>query len=208
MDAVFLEPKFDMRSVSEAQAALFRPERLMDQAGERIPPSELPSWYGFRAEPQKAGVRFPDALSCVHGGLGLDVYVSDGARRRLIDVIGNECVFLPVRIDDAPQPYFAMWLRDVVPALDLDAATFTELSFLPPKSGDRHPLRLNKFAFHEKMIAGRYLFRLPGKALADLSLHDFATDRFMHATRELGLSGFRFYKGVTDPAMPRPRLVR
>lgn len=100
-----------------------------------------------------------------------------------------------------------MWIRKVIPALDRSRAKVTELKYLPTKSGREHPLRIDRYAFLDDAIRGHYLFRLPGLDYSEESMRDFATSEFVDLTRDLNISGFNFFKGLTDPAFDA-QLVR
>lgn len=200
-------PTFDVVALKAEEVFQFLPERATADEGVRPPPAGgLPEWFRFRVLPPEGKARFftSDALSSPHRTFGVDTFVSAKAREKLESHLLGECEFLPVVMENVQQPYFALWVTRVVDALDRDRAKLTPLTYLPGKGGAAHPLRIDRYAFTPQRTADLHLFRLPGRDLAEQSMNDFATDKFVGLAKELGLSGFQFYSAITEPAF-RPR---
>lgn len=203
LDNALLVPKFDVTAVSADDLFRFLPERLMAGDAARPAPAALPDWFKFEIVPDSnTGGKFfvADAISSPHGTFGIETFVSDRAREALEPKLATQAKFLPVVIENASTPYYALWVTRVMDALDPRRAKLTELTYLRPKTGSIHPLRLDRYVFKPESIEGVHLFRLPGRQLAEQSMNDFATDKFVALARELGLSGFQYFSAITEPA--------
>jgi hypothetical protein len=175
------------------------PEVNALQAGVRKFPSTLPAWWGFYVEPdedKRFKFRIDDAISSTDGFFGVDNFVSEEAVRALAPHVGHECEFHPIEIKGTPQPYYALWIKDHIPAVDLSKAQVRPVGH-NVRNGEPC-VRLLTYEFRDEMVKDRFLFRLTGDQLDEGSLVDYATDRFASLVKRLGITGFHFYKAKHD----------
>jgi hypothetical protein len=147
---------------------------------------------GYNHQPSQ-NLHFNDAINASNAVQGASIIVSDHAKQLLIPHVSGECVFLPVRLEQAPQKYWLMYVTNVLDCLNVKDSKFIRRRF--PPNGVKY------YTFEADKLENIYLFRFPGH-FDYLEDKDFATQRFLDLIQQLGLSGFEFWelnKSEQDP---------
>ncbi|HSI11011.1 MAG TPA: DUF1629 domain-containing protein [Chthoniobacter sp.] len=128
-----------------------------------------------------------NGMSSWNGG---DLFVSKEAMERLRPHVGKECEFVPAEIEGAAQPYYLLWITNLIDALDRERSVMQDVSRSEP-DGTRLK-RVQEFCFHEDVLTGHLLFRLPGKGFSEDCLKNFCTHEFVELVKKLEIDGFTF----------------
>lgn len=199
MENVALYPCVPYVERPEEEHFVFLPEINAVEAGVREFPTRLPAWWCLYAEAdedKRFKFRFDDAISSTDGFFGVDNFVSESAVDRLEPHLRHECEFHPIKIEGAPEPYYALWIKDHIPAVDLSKAQVRQVEY-NIRNGQR-TLRLLTYEFLPELVEDRFLFRLTGGQIDEGSLVDYATERFVSLVTKLSITGFHFYKARSD----------
>jgi hypothetical protein len=109
--------------------------------------------------------------------------------------VRDDCVFVPALIDNAPNPYYLVWITKLVDALDEAGSLLKPVEYVG-RDG-RRPNRIYEYVFKAEKISDLHLFRLPGLRYSVDSLKNCCTQRFVDLVTELKIDGFVFETGTT-----------
>lgn len=170
---------------------------------ERIYPG-WPNWLAYTCGPnddRRIKFAFADAISSFDTEFGAGTLVSETAVERLAPHLVGQAEFYPARMVGAPQPYYLLWVKRVVDALDYENSKLARVDYL--NEGNAAPLRIVQAVFKQGKIKDLMLFRLCPGRLSDLSLRDYATENFVNLVKRLKISGFEFYRNSAErPLVP------
>lgn len=137
----------------------------------------------------------PRRLKDIHGFsafAGLAMIVSQRCRDVLQHEFPGAAMYLPVEVLGAPQQYWALWVTEVVDALDLEQSQITEIAPTLKRVSIRQ--------YQEDVIANYAMFRLPmvyGES-------DHVTDEFRTIVEKHGLTNFGFWDRTLRSARGHP----
>jgi hypothetical protein len=173
----------------------FLPEAKVDDLSAREVAPPFPPWARHRLTVPSGRKRYvpASAINGMSSWSGGDLFVSEKAMERLQPHLEGECEFLPAEIDGVPEPYYLMWITKLVDALDREKSTMQAVSWTEP-DGTRLK-RIHDVVFHKDRLAGRLLFRLPGKGFSEDCLSNFCTEDFVELVTKLQIDGFTFSTG-------------
>ena len=132
--------------------------------------------HGFEGNPSKIG-DFPSVSNW-----RIVPMMSERAWDALKPIIGNVCEALAVRHPFEGR-YFLIHVLRTIDALNEDASEFERWS-----ANDSRIRQVIRYAFHEAMIQGIHIFKLPNKQGGGLIVDDV----FRKAVEDNGLRGLRF----------------
>jgi hypothetical protein len=177
---------------------LYPEDEIPDCNVRKTPPSVL-SGLKFKAvlpEGKRGYARercYQDAITA--GAIGFKTIVSESAANKLAPYLGDECIFVPVNLDGAPQTYYIMWLTKIYDAVDEKRSMILDATYPGQK-------RAFNVSFFLKDIEAKYLFRAPGwKYTAGLLNKDLCLKAFRDLVLQLKLTGFCFYPAGTGLLM-------
>lgn len=165
--------------------------------------SGWPEWLSYEISPNEdRRVKFvvADAISSFEAVFGAEVLISESAARKLEPYLQGQAEFHPAKVANAPQPYYLLWVKHVVDALDYENSTLAAVEYL--KKDGRVPLRIIQSIFKPQKLKDLLLFRLSPGQLTLSSLRDFATEDFLKLVKSLKITGFNFYRNHSE----RPRV--
>lgn len=139
--------------------------------------------FADTAKKDVEGENLPDAINITYIYHGIGIIVSEHAKQLLEPFLQNECVFLPMILENSSQRYWVLYITKILDCLDEERSKFGRIS---PKS-------IRKYFFHEEMLENTYLFRLPGFH-EYLDSNDFATQSFLDLVQRLNIHGFEFWE--------------
>lgn len=173
----------------------FLPEAHVSDLSARATPPEFPRWARHRltVPSGKKSYVVADAINGMSSWNGGDLFVSQRAMEKLLPYVREECEFIPAEIEGAKQPYYLLWVTKLIDALDYERSALQDV---PWAEADGTRLkRVRDFSFHESVLRGCLLFRLPGKGLSEDCLKNFCTDDFVELVKQLEIDGFTFSTG-------------
>jgi hypothetical protein len=183
-------------------------EELLTELGregefDRVYPG-WPTWLEYECQPnddRRIKFAFADVITSLGGEQGVSNLVSESAAAKLEPYLRGQAEFHPAKIKSTPEPYYLLWVKQVVDALDYERSVLRSVEYLAVDGVV--PLRIAQAAFKQDKIAGRLLFRLTPGRLTRLSLEDYATDDFVDLVKRLKISGVHFYRNNAEkPLVP------
>jgi hypothetical protein len=135
----------------------------------------------------------PKRLKDIHGFsgyAGLSSVVSDRCRVVLQNEFPDSALYLPVEIEGLAQRYWALWITDVVDALDLDRSQLTTIAPTLTRVGIR--------CYREEAVESHPLFRLP----MVYGEPDHVTDQFKAVIEKYKLTNFLFWDKTGEVGRP------
>lgn len=166
--------------------------------------SGWPKWLRYQCVPnddRRIKFVFADTITSFDREEGAGNLVSESAAAKLEPYLRGQAEFHPANIQGAPEPYYLLWVKHVVDALDYERSVLAPVEYLA-RDGVV-PLRIVQAEFRQDKIQGHMLFRLAPRRLARLSLEDYATEGFLDLVKRLKVSGVHFYRNNAEkPLVP------
>jgi hypothetical protein len=191
----------EIRTRDQAEELL--PERGTQGDSVRTYPG-WPKWLEYECLPSddpRVKFVFADAIGSFDAEFGAEILLSETAVAKLEPFLGGQAEFHLAKVASTPEPYYLLWIKSVVDAIDYERSILAPVEYL--KRDDVVPLRIVQAVFKQEKIADRMLFRLSPGHLAMSSLRDYATDNFLELVKRLKISGFHFYRNHTErPLVP------
>lgn len=170
---------------------------------ERLYPG-WPDWLEYECGPNddpRTKLVFADAIGSFDPEFGANILVAESAVAKLEPHLKDQAEFHPARVANTPEPYYLLWVKRVVDALDYERSALAPVEYL--KRDEVVPLRIIRPAFKQEKIADLLLFRLNPGRLTLTSLKDYATEDFLKLVKQLKISGFHFYRNHSEkPIVP------
>jgi hypothetical protein len=190
-DAVLCEPN-PAEATEPSRTSYFCPELLTSDVNARAQAPAFPIWARHTLKPVGKRQTFiaADAIQGMGSWIGGDLFVSQTAAQALASHLKGQCIFVPAALENAPEPYYLLWVTTIVDALD-------EQRSMTKTVAESERKRVYEYVFREDAESGPFIFRLPGARYTLDSLENCCSDRFVELVASLGLDGFNFSTGNT-----------
>jgi hypothetical protein len=121
---------------------------------------------------------------------GFERVISDRCRRVLEAEFPSACTYLPLTIEGAPEVYWALWVNEVVDAID---TAQSDVGLVAPGFS-----MLGRRTYRADAIGAHAIFRLPMIYAAE---GDHVTDRFKEVVERHKMTNFSFWDRTRDGAV-------